>query len=163
MNLLILPSESQVMSTSVRVVLRRFVEPVDRRDGEKLAQRPVIEQRLEDGEIAEELVAERILQVVDFVRHRLRADVKAHHALGDLPEKRLDLRLGGEVEQAEIEARLRVVLDLHRVVEMFAPVLPVERRAQFEQVGHRLGRLAALGRRRTAWPWSSRSRRRYRR
>jgi len=107
------------------IVFRRFVEPVDRRDGEKLAQRPMIEQRLEDGKIAEELVAERILQVVDFLRGRFRAEVMAHDAFGDLPKKRFHLRLGGQIEQPEIEAGLRVVPDLHRVVEMLAPILPV--------------------------------------
>ena len=124
------------------VVLGRLVQAVDRHDGEKLAQRPVIEQRLEDGEIAEELVAERILELLDFLRHRLGAGEKPHHALGDFPEERLDLRLGREVEQAEVEARLRVVLDLHGVVEMLAAVLAVERGAQVEQLRDRLGRFA---------------------
>ena len=67
---------------------------------------------------------------------------EAHDALGDFPEERFHLRLGREVEQAEVEAGLGVVLDLHGVVEMLAAVLAVERGAQVEQLRDRLGRLA---------------------
>ena len=57
MNLLTLPSESQVMSTSVPFRSGQFVEPVDGHDREELAQRPVVQQRLEDREIADVLIA----------------------------------------------------------------------------------------------------------
>ena len=69
MNLLILPSESQVISTSVPLRSGGVVEPMDRHDREELAERPVIEQRLEDGEVAEVLIAERRLEFLHFFRH----------------------------------------------------------------------------------------------
>ena len=48
---------------------RAFVQPVDRHDGKQLAERPMIEQRLEHGKIAEILVAEAVFQLADFLRH----------------------------------------------------------------------------------------------
>ena len=52
------------------VMLRRFVEAVDRRDGEELSEGPVIEERLKDGEVAKELVAEGVLEIENFLRGR---------------------------------------------------------------------------------------------
>ena len=57
MNLLILPSESQVMSTSVPCRSGARRQAMDRHDREKLAERPMIEERLKDGEVADVLVA----------------------------------------------------------------------------------------------------------
>ena len=46
-----------------------LVEAADGHDGEQLAERPVIEQRLEDREIAEVLVAEAVFELADFLGH----------------------------------------------------------------------------------------------
>ena len=55
-------------------------------------------------------------------------------ALGDLPVDGFHLRLGPQVEQTEVEHRLRVVLDLQRVVEVLEPVLPAEVLVDFDNV-----------------------------
>src|SRR4051812_34104749 len=40
-----------------------LLQPVQRRDREQLLQRPVVEQRLEDGEVADVLVGEKLVQL----------------------------------------------------------------------------------------------------
>ena len=56
MNLETFPSESQVISTMVPIAIGRLVSRWIGMMGKKLAERPVIEQRLEDGKIADVLV-----------------------------------------------------------------------------------------------------------
>ena len=77
MNLLTLPSESQVISTSVPLRSGGVVEAMDRHDREELAERPVIEERLEDGEVADVLIAQRRLEFLHFVRHVLQAAMQS--------------------------------------------------------------------------------------
>src|SRR3712207_8763208 len=43
--------------------LRRLVEPVERHHGEALADGPVVHHRLEDGEVAEELVRQPLVEL----------------------------------------------------------------------------------------------------
>jgi hypothetical protein len=45
-----------------------LVEPADGMIGKELAQRPMIQQRLEHGEIAEVLVAQAVFELADFLR-----------------------------------------------------------------------------------------------
>ena len=123
MNLEILPSESQVMSTMRAVAIRLRVEPVDRHDREQLPERPVIEQRLENGEVADVLIAERRLELLHFLRHVAQALVQGDDLLGELPVDALDLRFALEIEQPEREHLLRLFLDLLRIVQRLAPVV----------------------------------------
>ena len=88
------------------------VEPMDRHDREQLAERPMIEQRLEHGKIADVLIAERRLQLLHFVRHITQAAMHVHDLVGDLPVNGVDLRFRFEIEQTEIECLLRVLFDL---------------------------------------------------
>jgi hypothetical protein len=44
-----------------------FLEPVQRGDGEELFEGPAVEERLEDGEVADVLVGEELLEVVEFL------------------------------------------------------------------------------------------------
>ena len=76
MNLVTLPSESHVMSTSVPWRSGAVVQAMNRHDREELAERPVIEERLEDREVADVLVAERRLQFLHFLGHILQAAVQ---------------------------------------------------------------------------------------
>ena len=47
-----------------------FVQPMHRHDGKQLAERPMVEQRLEDGEVAEVLVAKAVFELCEFPRGR---------------------------------------------------------------------------------------------
>ncbi len=57
-------------------------------------------------------------EVADVVGDLVRLEREGHllHALGGLPEERLDLGLDVEVEEAELEHLLRLLLDLEEVV-----------------------------------------------
>jgi hypothetical protein len=88
---------------------------VQRGDGEELLERPVVEERLEDGEVADVLVGEELVEVVEFLG--LVAGFLAA-LLGDLFADLPEERLGGgavlEVEVAEVEERERLLLFLQR-------------------------------------------------
>jgi hypothetical protein len=107
-------------------------KPMDRHDREQLAKRPMIEQRLEHGEIADVLIAERCFQLLHFVRHITQAAMHVHDLMGGLPVNRVDLRFRFEIEQTEIECLLRFLLDLLDVVQTlktisaFQPLFHVE-------------------------------------
>ncbi len=117
MNLATLPSESQVMSTSVASSVGALVEPVDRHDGEERAERPVIEQRLEDREVAEVLRGELAREPAEIVGELGGIHLRGRllDALGDAPERGLDQRLDVELEEPELEHLLRLFLDLEEV------------------------------------------------
>ena len=80
-----------------------FLQAVERGDGEELLERPVVQQRLEDGEIADVLVGEELVEIVELFG--LVAGVAAF--LGDLFADLPIDRFGGgavfEVEVAEVE------------------------------------------------------------
>ena len=57
------------MSTSVPLRSGVLVEAMDRHDREELPERPVIEQRLEDGEVADVLIAKRSLELLHLFGH----------------------------------------------------------------------------------------------
>ena len=117
MNLLTCPSESQVMSTSVPSRVGRFVQAADRHDREKLPERPMIEQRLENGKIAKILIAEAVFELADFLGD-IAWPVKAlDHFLADFPIKRFDLRFVRQVEHAQRKHVLGVFLALGRVMK----------------------------------------------
>ena len=93
-----------------------LVQAADRHDGEQLVERPVVEQRLEDGEIAEVLVAEAVFELADFLRHVGLAFEALDHGAADLPVEVLDLGLVRQIQHAEREHVLGVLLALQRVV-----------------------------------------------
>src|SRR5216684_1863674 len=101
-----------------RLELRPLIEPVDRHDGEELAESPMIEQRLEDGEVADVLIGELDLEVPQILGHFLGIHLlhDGLQLLRDLPEELLDSRLRVEVQQAELEHVLGLLLDLDDVV-----------------------------------------------
>jgi hypothetical protein len=126
MNFETLPSESHVMSTSVLSERGPLVQAMDRHDREERAERPVIEQRLEHREVADVLVGELVLEVRDVVGgssgSRLQLRDSLLHALGDLPEERLDAAFTSRSRIAELEHLLRLLLDLQEVVPALAEV-----------------------------------------
>src|SRR5205807_5894494 len=71
--------------------IRRGGQPMNRHDWKKLAERPVIEERLEDGKITDVLIAERSLELFDFFRNITQSAVHVHDLLRELPIKRVDL------------------------------------------------------------------------
>src|SRR5207302_2041385 len=52
-----------------RLELRTFIEPMNGNDREELSERPMIEQRLKDGEVADVLIGELDLQRAQFFGH----------------------------------------------------------------------------------------------
>ena len=80
---------------------RAFVQAADGHDGKQLAQRPVIQQRLEHGEIAEVLVAEAVFELADFLRHIRLAAIALNDLLADFPVQVFDLGLVGQIEHSQ--------------------------------------------------------------
>ena len=74
------------------VAIRRCVEPMNRHDRKQLAERPVIEQRLENREIADVLVAEGRFELLDFLGNETQAAMHVHDLLRELPVDGVDLR-----------------------------------------------------------------------
>ena len=79
---------------------------MDRHDREKLPERPMIEERLEDGEVADVLIAERRLELLHFFRHEPQSAMHVDDLLRQLPVKGVDLGFRFEVEQPQIERLL---------------------------------------------------------
>ena len=100
-----------------------FVEVVDGHNGEELAERPVVEEGLEDGEVAEVLVADGDFDFPDFFGDVFGVAEKLDDVCGDLPVDGFDAGLGAEVEEAEVEHRLGALADFLGVVEVFEAVL----------------------------------------
>ena len=67
MNEEILPSESHVMSTRMALTVGFSFSRCSGVIGKQLLQRPVIEERLEDREIADVLVGEKLVQFVELL------------------------------------------------------------------------------------------------
>ena len=63
-----------------------FVETLDGDDREELLQSPVIDERLENAEIAEVLFAELFHQTADFLGGRATVGVEGGDALSQMPE-----------------------------------------------------------------------------
>ena len=69
-----------------RALARRpFTQAADRHDGKQLAERPMIQQRLEHGEVAKILVAEAVLQFANFLGDISLAAEAGHDVPADLP------------------------------------------------------------------------------
>ena len=126
------------------IAFRISIEPMHRHHREKLTERPVIEQRLEHGEVAHVLIAERDLEFLHLVRDVIHPFAKLHDQMRDLPVDRLDLRLALQLQQPEVEHRLRLLLDLLRVMERLHAVLPRHVFLQLQHVRQQLR--IALGR-----------------
>ena len=107
---------------------------MDRHDRKELAERPVIEERLEDGEIADVLIAQRGLEFLHFFRHKAQTAMHVHDLLRELPVNGLDLRFRFEIEQAEVEHLLRFFLDLLDIVQALDAVAALEPLLHIENV-----------------------------
>src|SRR5207237_10404195 len=99
---------------------------MDRHDWKKLTERPVIEERLEDGKVADVLITQRCLQFLHFLGYKLQAAVHVRDLLGELPVNGVDFRLRFEIEQTEIERLLRFFLDLLNVVQTLDAIAALE-------------------------------------
>ena len=123
---------------------RLLVEPVERRDREELLQGPVVEERLEDREIAHVLVGEERRQVVELLGLVAGLLALLGDLLADLPEDLLGRRAVLEVEVAQVEERKRLVLLLEGVVEALEAAELRLVLQQDLQVGHDLLLLLGL-------------------
>ena len=103
-------------------------------DRKKLSQRPVVEEGLEDGKIAEHLVAEGNLEVLHFLRHVTHIAEKLDHLGRDAPVDSFDLRFGRKVEQPKSEHRIGLLPDLLRVMQAFQPVFAAERSVNLQDI-----------------------------
>src|SRR5438105_5217209 len=99
---------------------------MDRHDWKKLPERPVIEERLEDGKVADVLITQRCLQFLHFLGYKLQAAVHVRDLLGKLPVNGVDFRLRFEIEQTEIERLLRFVFDVFNVVQTINAIAALE-------------------------------------
>ena len=111
---------------------------MDRHDRKELAERPVIEQRLEDGKVADVLIAQRGLEFLHFLGHEAQAAMHVDDLLRELPINGFDLRFGFEIEQAEIEHLLRFLLDLLDVVQALDAIAALEPLLHIENVAQRV-------------------------
>ena len=136
MNLEIFPSESQVISTSVPWRSGCRVQSVDWHDREQLPERPMIEERLENGKVADVLVAQRSLEFLHFLRHETQPLVQGDDLLRQLPVNTFDLCFALQLEQTEREHLLRFFLDLLRVVQGLASVVAPQLLLHLEHVAH---------------------------
>jgi len=68
-----------------RFVSGPFVEPAERHDGEELSPSPVIDEGLEDGEVAEVLVSEAVFEFLDFFGDVVLSSVSLKDGLADFP------------------------------------------------------------------------------
>src|SRR4029077_2707722 len=109
---------------------------MDRHDREKLAKRPMIEQRLEYGKITDVLIAERCFQLLHFVRHITQAAMHINDLMSDLPVNRVDLRFRFEIEQPEIECLLRFLSDLLNVVQTLKTISALQPLFHVKDVGY---------------------------
>src|ERR1700730_6573639 len=111
---------------------------MDRHDREQLAERPVIEQRLKHGKIADVLIAERDLELFDFFGHITQAAMHVHDLLGKLPVDSVDFRFGFEIKQAKFKSLLRFILDLLDVVQTLETIPALEPLFYIENIVHEL-------------------------
>ncbi len=77
------------------VAVGKLVQPMDRHDRKELAERPVVEKRLEDGKIAEELIAESDFHFLHFLGNVAHATEHLDDLSGDLPIDGLNTGFGG--------------------------------------------------------------------
>ena len=131
-----------------RIAVRAFIEAMDGHDGEELTESPVVEEGLEDREVAEVLVADG-----DFDFAHLFGDVfgiaeKLHDIRRDLPVDGFDAGLGPKVEQAEVEHRLGAFADFLGIMEVLEAVLRSQVAADFKDVCEQRNLSAARGSRR---------------
>ncbi|MEY5016664.1 MAG: hypothetical protein RIS92_3022 [Verrucomicrobiota bacterium] len=79
------------------------VEVIDGHDWEELPERPVIEKRLEHGEVADVLVAEGHFEFLHFVGDELHPFAEFDDAVGDFPKHLFDAGFAIEIEEPEVE------------------------------------------------------------
>src|SRR6266516_1804725 len=103
-------------------------------DGEELAERPVIEYRLEHRKIADVLIAQRRFELLHLIGHVTNAAMHIDDLMRDLPINGVDLRLRFEIEQAEIESLLCFLLYLLDVVQALETISALEALFHVEDV-----------------------------
>src|SRR6266403_5381578 len=118
---------------------------MDRHDWEQLSKGPMIEERLEHGEITDVLIAQRSLELSYFVRHVAQTAMHVDDLLRELPINGLYFCFRFEIEQTEVEHLLRFFLDLLDVVQALDAVAAFEPLFHIKNVAHKfvifLGRL----------------------
>ena len=73
------------------MTIGRRVKPMDRHDWKQLTERPVVEQGLENREIADVLVTQCRFELLDFFRNETQAAMHVHDLLCQLPIDGVDL------------------------------------------------------------------------
>src|SRR5258707_12655730 len=99
------------------VALGRLGQAMNRHDGKELAEGPMIEERLKDGEIADVLIAQRSFELLYFVRDKSQTAMHADDLGGPLPVSAIDLCCCHEVERCKAESLLGLFFDLRDVVQ----------------------------------------------
>ena len=83
----------------------------------------MVEEGLENREVAKVLVAEGDFDFANFLWNVFGIAKKFHDRGGDLPINGFNLRLRAEVEQTEVEHRLGALANFLGVVQIFEAVL----------------------------------------
>lgn len=103
-------------------------------DRKQLAERPVVEEGLKDGEVAKVLVAEAVFELANLLRDVGLAVKTLHDFEADLPVELFELGLVGQLQQAEREHLVGVLLAFVRVVKGLELVQLRDVLANFEQL-----------------------------
>ena len=111
------------MSPSTRVLRRPLVQPVDRHDREELLDRPAVGHRLEQREVAEVGVRQRVVEALQLLGHVVHLLRRACCSFAQIAQNRFSAMAAllerqvaaGEQVQRHVERLLRVVIALERV------------------------------------------------
>src|ERR1035441_2676008 len=94
----------------------------------------MIEQRLENGKVADVLIAHRSFERLHFLRNKPQAAMHVNDLLRELPIDRVDLGLRFEIEQAKVERLLRFFLYLLNVMQTFEAIAAFQSLFRVENV-----------------------------
>jgi hypothetical protein len=114
---------------------RGFVKPMDRDDGEKLFECPVIDEGLENTEVTEVLATELFLKFPNFFGWGAAILVQGRNFRYQMPKGVFDAGFGGEIQKAKIESGGGLFLDSQSVVKRFATIFA-------GKIDDKLGKLA---------------------
>ena len=84
------------------------------------------------------MVAERRLQLLDFLGHKPQTAVHVYDLLGELPVNAIDLRFRFQIEQPERERLLRFFLDLLDVVQALETIAAFQPLLHIENIANKL-------------------------
>jgi hypothetical protein len=98
----------------------------------------MVEERLEHRKIAKILITKRHLQLLHFFGDIVHSPKHRDNSPCDLPIDCFNAGLGPQIEQAEIEHRLRALADFVSIMEILEAIFPTEIVVNLDNVVHNL-------------------------